>query len=158
MASNGVAADIMQEIGAGQQETVQGQDASETAQTKEAAGEVQRTAVPQTIDQLLDEGQVTHLKHLLRNIPTLTGNTELFGQPEEVFVDTMSEDATGAAEQANRRENTIWISGCGISEEHDCRRIFTDRTERDCAEQPVWIFPACQNCLQVENFRHCFVM
>lgn len=99
MASNGVAADIMQEIGAGQQETVQGQDASETAQTKEAAGEVQRTAVPQTIDQLLDEGQVTHLKHLLQNIPTLTGNTELFGQPEEVFVDTMSEDATGAAER-----------------------------------------------------------
>lgn len=88
----------MQEIGTGQ-ETVQGQDASEMAQTKEAAGEVQRTAVPQTIEQLLDEGQVTHLKHLLQNIPTLTGNTELFGQPEEVFVDTMSEDVTGVAER-----------------------------------------------------------
>ncbi len=97
MASNGMTADIMQEIGTGQ-ETVQGQDTSRTMQPEEA-GEVQRTAVPQTIDQLLDEGQVTHLKHLLQNIPTLTGNTELFGQPEEVFVDTMSEDATGAAER-----------------------------------------------------------
>ena len=89
MTSNGMAGDITQEIGA-EQETVQGQEASGTAQ---------RTVVPQTIDQLLDEGQVTHLKHLLQNIPTLTGNTELFGQPEEVFVDTMSEDATGAADR-----------------------------------------------------------
>ena len=89
MASNGMAGDIMQEIGAGQ----------ETVQEQEASGTAQRTVIPQTIDQLLDEGQVTHLKHLLQNIPTLTGNTELFGQPEEVFVDTMSEDATVAAER-----------------------------------------------------------
>ena len=38
-----------------------------------------------------------HLKRLLQNIPTLTGNTDLFEvqEEEDVFVDTMSGDDAG---------------------------------------------------------------
>ena len=45
-----------------------------------------------TLEQILDQNGLDHLKHLLQNIPTLTGNTDLFEvqEEEDVFVDTMS--------------------------------------------------------------------
>lgn len=47
-----------------------------------------------TLEQILDQNGLDHLKRLLQNIPTLTGNTSLFEMQEEedVFVDTMSGD------------------------------------------------------------------
>lgn len=58
------------------------------------APERQLAAAPQTLEQLLDGRQLENLKQLLQNIPTLTGNTELFVQPEteDVFVNTMLEE------------------------------------------------------------------
>ena len=49
-----------------------------------------------TLEQILDQNGLDHLKRLLQNIPTLTGNTSLFEMQEEedVFVDTMSGDET----------------------------------------------------------------
>ena len=49
-----------------------------------------------TLEQILDQG-LDHLKRLLQNIPTLTGNTDLFEvqEEEDVFVDTMSGDDAG---------------------------------------------------------------
>ena len=50
-----------------------------------------------TLEQILDNNGLDHLKRLLQNIPTLTGNTDLFEMQEEedVFVDTMSGNDTG---------------------------------------------------------------
>ena len=50
-----------------------------------------------TLEQILDNNGRDHLKRLLQNIPTLTGNTDLFEMQEEedVFVDTMSGDDAG---------------------------------------------------------------
>lgn len=50
-----------------------------------------------TLEQILDQNGLDHLKRLLQNIPTLTGNTDLFEvqEEEEVFVDTMSGDDAG---------------------------------------------------------------
>ena len=50
-----------------------------------------------TLEQILDQNGLDHLKRLLQNIPTLTGNTDLFEVQEEddVFVDTMSGDDAG---------------------------------------------------------------
>lgn len=50
-----------------------------------------------TLEQILDQNGLDHLKRLLQNIPTLTGNTDLFEvqEEEDVFVDTMSEDDAG---------------------------------------------------------------
>lgn len=50
-----------------------------------------------TLEQILDQNGLDHLKRLLQNIPTLTGNTDLFEMQEEedVFVDTMSGDDAG---------------------------------------------------------------
>ena len=50
-----------------------------------------------TLEQILDNNGLDHLKRLLQNIPTLTGNTDLFEMQEEedVFVDTMSGDDAG---------------------------------------------------------------
>lgn len=47
-----------------------------------------------TLEQILDQNGLDHLKRLLQNIPTLTGNTDLFEvqEEEDVFVDTMSGD------------------------------------------------------------------
>lgn len=60
---------------------------------KSGTGAVERqlAAAPQTLEQLLDGRQLENLKQLLQNIPTLTGNTELFVRPdtEDVFVNTM---------------------------------------------------------------------
>ena len=50
-----------------------------------------------TLEQILDQNGQDHLKRLLQNIPTLTGNTDLFEvqEEEDVFVDTMSGDDAG---------------------------------------------------------------
>ena len=50
-----------------------------------------------TLEQILDNNGLNHLKRLLQNIPTLTGNTDLFEmqEAEDVFVDTMSGDDAG---------------------------------------------------------------
>ncbi len=50
-----------------------------------------------TLEQILDKNGLDHLKRLLQNIPTLTGNTDLFEvqEEEDVFVDTMSGDDAG---------------------------------------------------------------
>lgn len=50
-----------------------------------------------TLEQILDQNGLDHLKRLLQNIPTLTGNTDLFEvqEEEDVFVDTMSWDDAG---------------------------------------------------------------
>ena len=50
-----------------------------------------------TLGQILDNNGLDHLKRLLQNIPTLTGNTDFFEMQEEedVFVDTMSGDDAG---------------------------------------------------------------
>lgn len=50
-----------------------------------------------TLEQILDQNGLDHLKCLLQNIPTLTGNTDLFEvqEEEDVFVDTMSGDDAG---------------------------------------------------------------
>lgn len=50
-----------------------------------------------TLEQILDQNGLDHLKRLLQNIPTLTGNTDLFEvqEEEDVFVDTMSRDDAG---------------------------------------------------------------
>ena len=50
-----------------------------------------------TLEQILDQNSLDHLKRLLQNIPTLTGNTDLFEvqEEEDVFVDTMSGDDAG---------------------------------------------------------------
>lgn len=50
-----------------------------------------------TLEQILDQNGLDHLKRLLQNIPTLTGNTDLFEvqEEEDVFVDTMSGDDAG---------------------------------------------------------------
>lgn len=50
-----------------------------------------------TLEQILDQNGLEHLKRLLQNIPTLTGNTDLFEvqEEEDVFVDTMSGDDAG---------------------------------------------------------------
>ena len=50
-----------------------------------------------TLEQILDQNGLDHLKRLLQHIPTLTGNTDLFEvqEEEDVFVDTMSGDDAG---------------------------------------------------------------
>lgn len=50
-----------------------------------------------TLEQILDQNGLDHLKRLLQNIPTLTGNTDLLEvqEEEDVFVDTMSGDDAG---------------------------------------------------------------
>lgn len=50
-----------------------------------------------TLEQILDQNGLDHLKRLLQNIPSLTGNTDLFEvqEEEDVFVDTMSGDDAG---------------------------------------------------------------
>ena len=50
-----------------------------------------------TLGQILDNNGLDHLKRLLQNIPTRSGNTDFFEMQEEedVFVDTMSGDDAG---------------------------------------------------------------
>lgn len=52
-----------------------------------------------TVGELLSKEQIEHLGKMLRNIPALIGNEELFagGEQEEVFVDTLSEEGPEVA-------------------------------------------------------------
>ena len=60
-----------------------------------------------TLEQILDQNGLDHLKRLLQNIPTLTGNTDLFEvqEEEDVFVDTMSGDDAGKKAFELARQN-----------------------------------------------------
>ena len=66
-----------------------------------------RTAeAPGTVGELLSKEQMEHLGKMLRNIPALIGNEELFagGEQEEVFVDTLSEEGPEVAKLMAQEE------------------------------------------------------
>lgn len=66
-----------------------------------------RTAeTPGTVGELLSKDQIEHLGKMLRNIPALIGNEELFagGEQEEVFVDTLSEEGPEVAKLMAQEE------------------------------------------------------
>lgn len=66
-----------------------------------------RTAeTPGTVGELLSKEQIEHLGKMLRNIPTLIGNEEIFagGEQEEVFVDTLSEEGPEVAKLMAQEE------------------------------------------------------
>ena len=61
---------------------------------------------PGTVGELLSKEQIEHLGKMLRNIPALIGNEEIFagGEQEEVFVDTLSEEGPEVAKLMAREE------------------------------------------------------
>lgn len=66
-----------------------------------------RTAeTPGTVGELLSKEQIEHLGKMLRNIPALIGNEELFagGEQEEVFVNTLSEEGPEVAKLMAQEE------------------------------------------------------
>lgn len=66
-----------------------------------------RTAeTPGTVGELLSNEQIEHLGKMLRNIPALIGNEEIFagGEQEEVFVDTLSEEGPEVAKLMAQEE------------------------------------------------------
>lgn len=66
-----------------------------------------RTAeTPGTVGELLSKEQIGHLGKMLRNIPALIGNEEIFagGEQEEVFVDTLSEEGPEVAKLMAQEE------------------------------------------------------
>ena len=66
-----------------------------------------RTAeTPGIVGELLSKEQIEHLGKMLRNIPALIGNEELFagGEQEEVFVDTLSEEGPEVAKLMAQEE------------------------------------------------------
>lgn len=72
-------------------------DVLKNTQADTAAGFKNVQGQTDTLEQILDQNGLDHLKRLLQNIPTLTGNTDLFEVQEEgdVFVDTMSGEDAG---------------------------------------------------------------
>ena len=72
-------------------------NAAQSMQTGIDAADVLKNTQADTLEQILDQNGLDHLKRLLQNIPTLTGNTDLFEvqEEEDVFVDTMSGDDAG---------------------------------------------------------------
>ncbi len=79
------------------QTAVNAADILNETQTDAAAGFKNVQGQTDTLEQILDQNGLDHLKRLLQNIPTLTGNTDLFEVQEEgdVFVDTMSGEDAG---------------------------------------------------------------
>ena len=66
-----------------------------------------RTAeTPGTVGELLSKEQIEHLGKMLRNIPALIGNEEIFagGEQEEVFVDTLSDEGPEVAKLMAQEE------------------------------------------------------
>lgn len=61
---------------------------------------------PGTVGELLSKEQIEHLGKMLRNIPALIGNEEIFagGEQEEVFVDTLSEEGPEMAKLMAQEE------------------------------------------------------
>ena len=72
-------------------------DVLKNTHAEEAGGFRNVQGQTDTLEQILDQNGLDHLKRLLQNIPTLTGNTDLFEvqEEEDVFVDTMSGDDAG---------------------------------------------------------------
>lgn len=126
---NAAAAAAEAGTGAGASAAVVGQEAATavaengSASTAEAAGQgaaeaetgtgvtaeltYGRTAeAPGTVGELLSKEQMEHLGKMLRNIPALIGNEELFagGEQEEVFVDTLSEEGPEVAKLMAQEE------------------------------------------------------
>lgn len=100
--SAGVAENIAGEQPAGNaaqsiQTGIDAADVLKNTQADTAAGFKNVQGQTDTLEQILDQNGLDHLKRLLQNIPTLTGNTELFEAQEEedVFVDTMSGEDAG---------------------------------------------------------------
>lgn len=71
------------------------------------AGNSESVQMPNTpLNQILSEEQLVNLNKLLQNVPTLAENSQLFSMAEEeVFVDTMQEDQSKFAAQAEASVN-----------------------------------------------------
>lgn len=101
---------VAEEAGAASTAETAGQGAAAEAETGvgvTAELTYGRTAeTPGTVGELLSKEQIKHLGKMLRNIPTLIGNEEIFagGEQEEVFVDTLSEEGPEVAKLMAQEE------------------------------------------------------
>lgn len=101
---------VAEEAGAASTAETAGQGAAAEAETGvgvTAELTYGRTAeTPGTVGELLSKEQIEHLGKMLRNIPALIGNEELFagGEQEEVFVDTLSEEGPEVAKLMAQEE------------------------------------------------------
>ena len=101
---------VAEEAGAASTAETAGQGAAAEAETgvgvtaKLTYGRTAET--PGTVGELLSKEQIEHLGKMLRNIPALIGNEELFagGEQEEVFVDTLSEEGPEVAKLMAQEE------------------------------------------------------
>lgn len=111
-AEQGIAAAsaVAEEAGAASTAEAAGQGAAAEAETGvgvTAELTYGRTAeTPGTVGELLSKEQIEHLGKMLRNIPALIGNEEIFagGEQEEVFVDTLSEEGPEVAKLMAQEE------------------------------------------------------
>lgn len=111
-AEQGIAAAsaVAEEAGAASTAETAGQGAAAEAETGvgvTAELTYGRTAETQgTVGELLSKEQIEHLGKMLRNIPALIGNEEIFagGEQEEVFVDTLSEEGPEVAKLMAQEE------------------------------------------------------
>lgn len=101
---------VAEEAGAASTAETAGQGAAAEAETGvgvTAELTYGRTAeTPGTVGELLSKEQIEHLGKMLRNIPALIGNEEIFagGEQEEVFVDTLSEEGPEVAKLMAQEE------------------------------------------------------
>ena len=101
---------VAEEAGAASTAETAGQGAAAEAETGVGAtAELTygRTAeTTGTVGELLSKEQIEHLGKMLRNIPALIGNEELFagGEQEKVFVDTLSEEGPEVAKLMAQEE------------------------------------------------------
>lgn len=101
---------VAEEAGAASTAETAGQGATAEAETGvgvTAELTYGRTAeTPGTVGELLSKEQIEHLGKMLRNIPALIGNEEIFagGEQEEVFVDTLSEEGPEVAKLMAQEE------------------------------------------------------
>ena len=111
-AEQGIAAAsaVAEEAGAASTAETAGQGAAAEAETgvgvtaELTSGRTAET--PGTVGELLSKEQIEHLGKMLRNIPALIGNEEIFagGEQEEVFVDTLSEEGPEVAKLMAQEE------------------------------------------------------
>ena len=101
---------VAEEAGAASTAETAGQGAAAEAETGvgvTAELTYGRTAeTPGTVGELLSKEQIEHLGKMLRNIPALIGNEEIFagGEQEEVFVDTLLEEGPEVAKLMAQEE------------------------------------------------------
>ena len=101
---------VAEEAGAASTAETAGQGAAAEAETGvgvTAELTYGRTAeTPGTVGERLSKEQIEHLGKMLRNIPALIGNKEIFagGEQEEVFVDTLSEEGPEVAKLMAQEE------------------------------------------------------